>query len=273
MLRGHEDEVIRLCPLPQGQLASSSLDGTIRIWQLETDKSQVLQGSALTGLCSLPGHQLAGSSYGNLILLWDPNILDFQIAESRKDPITTLCQLADGRVVVAGRAIYRWDYSTKTFEELNRPKGPFPILACCELADGRLAFGAHTVWLLNLVTNEISVFPHHGDKVVALCELSDGRLACATDDGALRLVSIDAMITDRLGRSGSSALCLLPDGRLASGSDGEIKLWDMKTRNSEALKGRSAITALCSPLTRHLVSGCYDGSLCVWDLLSERLGC
>ncbi len=73
-LEGHSGQVLALCVLPDGRLASGSGDNTIRLWDVtagaETARLEGHSGS-VAALCMLPDGRLASGSWDNTIRLWD----------------------------------------------------------------------------------------------------------------------------------------------------------------------------------------------------------
>jgi WD40 repeat protein len=74
-LRGHQNSVTCLSPLPGRLLASGSSDNTIKIWEVRGEKClSTLRGhkGSVTCLSPLPGGLLASGSYDHTIKIWGP---------------------------------------------------------------------------------------------------------------------------------------------------------------------------------------------------------
>ena len=231
---GHSGMVLALCLLPDGQLASGSTDGTIRLWDVATGAEMARldgQGGSVRALGLLADGRLASGSDDGTIRLWDVARVNATRLEGPSSAISALCLLPDGRLASG---------STDT-----------------------------TIRLWDPVTGvETARLEGHTEDVNTLCLLADGRLASASYDGTIRLWDVAAEAeTARLGR-GATALCPLSDGLLASGcSDGTVWLWDVAARaeivHIETQGGW--VRALCRLKDGRRAFDCSDGAIRLWD--------
>ena len=158
-LEGHSEAVAGLCLLPDGRLASGSVDNTIRLWDVATGAETArLEGHShrVDALCPLPDGRLASGSGDSTIRLWD---------------------------VATGAETAR----------LGGYSGG--VAALCLLPDGRLASGSgdSTIRLWDVATGaETARLEGHSRKVAALCLLPDGRLASGSWDNTIRLWDVAA---------------------------------------------------------------------------------
>jgi WD40 repeat protein len=198
MKAGNLDPTTALCASSDGRLASGSVFGAIRLWNVRRrTESARLEGhrSAVAAICSLPNRWLASGSF-DAIRLWD---------------MTTGAEIGS----LEGHPIAG-------------------VFALCLLADGRLASGSQdcTIRLWDLTTGAATAcLSGHTGTVNALCALPDGRLATGSSDKTIRLWDVKT-VAETIRIKGHAdevnALCLLADGRLASGSsDRTIRLWDL----------------------------------------------
>jgi WD40 repeat protein len=277
-LEGHENNVLALCPLPNGLLASGSDDYTIRLWDVTTGAETArLEGhkGSVEALCLLPnGRLIASRSQDQTIRLWDV-ATNIQVAclPGYIGPGRNLCALPDGRLAWdSDNAI--WLRSTEAEADPARfLSHPEQVRALSGLPNGRLASASDdgTIRLWDVTTHtEIGRLEGSSRYVTALCLLPDGRLASASDDRTIRLW--DVTTHTEIGRlEGSSryvtALCLLPDGRLASTSDDTIQLWDIAAGLETArLTGHTHwVSALCGLPDGRLASGSNDNTIRLWD--------
>jgi WD40 repeat protein len=279
-LEGHSDLVSALCMLPDGRLASSSHDNTIRLWDVtagaETSRLEE-HPNGVGPLCMLPDGRVALGSEDNTIRLWDVTAgAETARLEGHSHWVQALCVLPDGRVASSSwdKTIRLWDVATGI--ETARLEGHSnDVLALCVLPDGRLASGPedNTVRLWDVKAGAVTArLEGHSDRVRALCVLPDGRLASGSDDNTIRLWDVTAGAeTARLGGHSGwvTALCMLLDGRLASGSeDNTILLWDVTAGTETArLEGHSRlVTALCMLPDGRLASGSGDNTIRCWNV-------
>jgi WD40 repeat protein len=125
---GHSDRVVSLCMLPDGRLASSSDDKTIKLWNVGNGRDgkytsvkavdsclATLRGHCdrVLSLCMLPDGRLASASGDTTIKIWTVDIRPERKDAStggREDPclatlsghndyVRSLCTLPDGRLV------------------------------------------------------------------------------------------------------------------------------------------------------------------------------
>jgi WD40 repeat protein len=104
-LRGHERGVFSLAVIDQDQIASGSLDKTIRVWNLRSQETiQVLKGheGGVIGLVSISSRFLVSASEDQTIKLWDLET-GTPIVSLRLDAgLSSLAIMPDGKTLVAG---------------------------------------------------------------------------------------------------------------------------------------------------------------------------
>jgi hypothetical protein len=239
---GHTNQVLALAVLPNGKLASGSLDSTIRIWDIATQRCEsTLRGHDNTGcsLAMLSRGKLASGSHVGTIRIW--NISSQQ------------CEM-----VLRGHDGCVW--------------------ALVQLPNGMLASGSwdQTVRGWDLMTQECKfTLQGHEHYVRALVVLPHNKLASGSNDTTIRIWDLNTQQYDAVlsGHDGAVlAITLLTGGKLASGSnDNDIRVWNLLTQLCElTLNGPSPVCALTALPNNRLASGCDDGSVRVWNLVTEQ---
>lgn len=233
ILEGHNDGVTCLTALPEtsgvgkvrpnvAQLASGSRDRTIRMWNLSTGMSQVLEGHInwVTSLVVLPeetgmrldrlnvtnvGGQLTSGSYDRTIRIWDLFTGTSQVLKGYTDDVACLAVLPE---------VTKMDF---------RHSNVGTVI-------GGLASGSFdkTIRIWDLSTGKNQVLTGHIDRITSLAVLPNSRLASGSYDGTIRIWDLSTGMSQVLKGHTDNITCLtvLPDGRLASGSyDKTIRIW------------------------------------------------
>ncbi len=163
-LKGHTDRVTALVPLPDGRLASGSVDGTVRLWDVVSrTETARLEGhkSPVTALAVLRDGRLAsGSGFGSVddddddedegeafengisIRLWDvANGVEAGRLEGHRAGVTALVALTDGRLASCSsdNTIRLWQLATGS--EAAQLEVDASVHCLAALADGSLVAG------------------------------------------------------------------------------------------------------------------------------------
>ena len=248
-LSKHMDEVHSVAFSPDSTtFASGSLDGTIRIWDLEdfTDSATLKEDSRVRAVAFSPDKRtLAAGMQDGPVGLWDVGT-ETNTATFEGDLIVhSLAFSPDGKILAAGLeggSVKVWDLETKT----------------------------HTATL--------SWFTGH---VRSVAFSPDGRtLAAGLDGGTVKLweVGTEYNVVTLSGHTHYiSSVAFAPDGdALATGSgDGTVRLWDVETETNTATRHFNSIvhSVAISPVGGILAAGLENNSILIYDLeTGKKLG-
>ena len=187
--------------------------------------------------------------------------------------ITSVCTLADGRVVSASddNTMRVWDAATGASQVLAGQTER--VTSVCALADGRLVSGS---WFKTLRVHDVATgasveLAGHTNWVASVCALIGGRIVSASGDKTLRVWDVargacEGVLSGHTARV--TSVCALAENRVVSGSgDGTLRVWDLATGSSDMLAGHTGgLTTVCALADGRIVSGSDDGTLRVWSL-------
>jgi len=244
--QAHTDIVVSIAFSPDERtLASGSLDGSVKLWDVESGAPLWTVGP-INGLLSLAfapdGRTLASGGNETTIRLWDAKLGTALADLPHPGAVFSLAWSADGCLLASGG----FDGHIRLWQ--RQPTGP----ALC-----------------------VQTLSRHSNLVRGLAFAPDGsRLASASWDSSVKLWELESgrCLQTLVGHTARvQALAWSPDGgTLASGgSDHTIRLWDAHQGNARAaLQGHTAdVYGLTfTPDSRHLLSGSDDGTLRLWEV-------
>ena len=266
-LIGHTASVNSVAFSPDGKtLASSSIDSTIFLWDVESGKpiSQMSKqtGSVNSVAFSPNGKILASGSDDNTILLWD--VASGQpIAQLSKHTggVKSVAFSPDGKTLASGsddNTIILWDVeSRQSIDQLSEhtdgvnsvvfsPNGKF--LASGSYDSSIILWDVEDVEIVKPINQ-----PLHGltNYVLSLAFSPDDKtLASGSNYTAITLTDSKPLTSDS--------------------SDGTIILWDIASSQpiGQHLHGHtdSVFSVAFSPDSKTLASGSYDGTIILWDV-------
>jgi WD40 repeat protein len=296
-LSGHTSDVESVAFSPNGKtLASGSLDGSVRLWDVATRRPigapLAAHGGPVRSVAFGPGGKmLASGSFDGSVRLWDVasrRPIGAPLAAHGGD-VRSVAFSRDGTLAVGSidGLVRLWDVATRRPSGLPLRGHNNEVLSVAFSPNGkRLASGSvdDTVRLWNVATRPrtgATLKGHSGD-VRSVAFSPDGEtLASGSIDDTVRLWDVATrrpIGTPLTGHNGDvSSVAFSPDGQtLASGSaDDTVRLWDVATRRPIGLPLRGYISDVRSvafgPGGKMLASGSFDGSVRLWDVATRRL--
>ena len=285
VLKGHDDWVHSAAFFPDGRRAvTGSVDGTLRIWDLNTGKeiNQIsVGGKVLSAALSANGkHLVSAGSEG--LSVWDSNTTKLvSKLKGHEDAVVFVAYSRDGRFIASGgvdKTIRLWDAVSL------KPIGAYLghtdyVLALVFSNDSKRIYSVSSdnsirVWSVPSV-NALQVWNGHTLTVRWISISDDDQYAItASYDGTARIwdTSTGNEITAwKPGGEVVTSAAFLPDGRLlTSGRDMTPKLWDKPDISSLSAIFRvhtNFIEAMViSPDGRQAISSSWDNTAALWDL-------
>jgi WD40 repeat protein len=259
LLEGHTDTIESVAFSPNRRLlASSSDDGTIRLWDVRSQRELGrplwhYRGAIHTIAFSPDGRELASGACDGTVRLWDARthrqLGPALLAGRDRACVNGVAFSPDGRLLVSGS----------------------------DFGDGRVR-----LWDVRRHTQLGSALGHPGNGFNDVAFSPDGRTVVAGVDarGFGAVVLWDVRSKRQLGQPGRVGLpvqtvAFSPSGRLiASGdADGGVRLWNVRGRRRGTLYRDPLDTPESITFSRdgHTLAACFEfGGLRVWDVRSHR---
>jgi APAF-1 helical domain/WD domain, G-beta repeat len=196
---GHRGEVTALAVLPDGRVVSGSQDQTLRVWDVDSGASRVLEGHTdqVTALAVLPDGRVVSGSCDHTLRVWDVDSDASRALEGHKSWVWALAVLPDGRVVSGScdHTLRVWDVDSDASRVLEGHRGW--VWALAVLPDGRVVSGSEdwAVILWDLETAKpMSAFV--GDAAITTITTCAAarldRFVVGSKNGALHILEIVA---------------------------------------------------------------------------------
>jgi WD40 repeat protein/uncharacterized caspase-like protein len=290
----HKSDVLGLNFSPDGQtLASSSQDGTVKLWNWQTKTLlNTLRGhtSWLTSVSFSPdGQNLVSASADKTIKVWTSQGKLLQTLTGHQGWVISANFSPIGLNLVSGSAdgtIKLWQRSSNTSLFSSQPVNNITghnswVTSTSFSPDAQSIVSASadkTVKIWNLKGQLIHTLDKHLASVWDVSFSSDGQLlASASQDGTINLWRSDGTWIKTLeGHENEvNTLTFSPDSQLiASGSDDDtIKIWNREGDLLKTLSGHGGnVRSLAFSLDGHtLASGSTDRTIKLWNLRAVEL--
>jgi WD40 repeat protein len=234
---------------PDGQwVASASDDRTIRLWEVQSGKGEVIEtysDEAWQCLFSPDGRYVASSGKDGQVRLWERASRTSRLLGRHSLPVGILRFSRDGRRLFSadtGGGIHQWDVASGVGRRAGAQESDMTELV--PLSDGKhlLSVGARdqTAWLWNVEDGSSRLLMRHSAPLTAATAAArDSVFAVSDSEGQVFLWdSLGGRQRTLKGRSGSNrALSLSPDGRYLAvhSASGPLRLWDLSSGTSQEL--------------------------------------
>ncbi|MBD2201204.1 protein kinase [Calothrix sp. FACHB-1219] len=229
-------------------LISSSNDKTIRIWNLQTGKQQMMlndTGMWIVAAIAADGQTIVSGSNDNTIKIWHLNVNRPQrVLRGHFDLINSLVISPNGQLLVTGsrdKTIRIWQLQTgNLLQTLSGHSGL--VYAAAISPDGKLIASGGS------------------DRAIKIWQLDNGELLRTIPDnpGFVRTVAI------------SSALQIIASG----GYGNAINIWNLQTgKLQQQLEGHKGLieSLVITPDGQTLISGSGDRTIKIWNLQTGQL--
>ncbi|HEY9602443.1 MAG TPA: TIR domain-containing protein [Allocoleopsis sp.] len=281
-LNGHKNAVVSVRFSPNGQyLATTSKDGTARLWDLQGNQKALFQGhnGIVIGVSFSPnGQYLATTSEDRTARLWDLQGNQKALFRGHTDRVMSVAFSPDGQSLATASldgTVRLWDLQGNqkaVFKESDvmsvefSPNGQ--SLATASL-DG-------TVHLRNLQGNTILRFNQHNAAIVGVRFSPNGQyLATASTDKTARLWNLSGQqIAELKDDSSINDVEFTPDGQflVTASESGIARLWNLQGKEVMRFTGhkKKVNSVSISPNGQYLATASEDGIAGLWPLQTEE---
>jgi WD40 repeat protein len=280
-LEGHQDPVTSLIRLDADQIASASVDETIKIWDVNTGTCVKTFGhiEGLYAFTSLTNGRIASGSDKGIIKIWD--LATGECTSTMADDgsvVKAMTRLTSERMATGSidGVIKIWDLNENTcVQRLAGHTGS--ILALHSLMDNQLISGSSdcTVKIWDLSAGECTrTLEGHIHSVLSVAVSTDGQIASASSDRTVKIwdATTGTCIQTLTGHADVVlSVTFSATGQVASASgDGMIIIWDAATgMRTKTIKGHIFSARSVIFLSEVFLASCSsDMSIKLWDLHS-----
>lgn len=282
-LEGHSRGVIRLSFSPDSQtVASSSLDCSIKLWDVKTGKrlhSLREHSGVPRALAFSPDGQSIASADNSSLRIWDGATGEqLQVLENLSNIARGIIFSADSQAVILACNGFLKSWNCRTGEELWTRKLDE------RLEDSLMAFSSVTAMVALSDSRSITIWDYRNGKELRKLSLfadSPSSMAFSPDGRLLGVVDRSIQIWHvesgkqlriiEVGPPGGLSIWGLdfsPDSQAVIASkDGSIQLWNVETgKLLRTFTGHADVFSVSfSPDGQTIASGSYDGIVKLWD--------
>ena len=277
----HAAAVFSVSFSPDGTLlASGSWDGTVKVWDVETETNIATLDEHTDAVSSVSfspdGTLLASGSWDGTVKVWDVETeTNIATLDEHMGAVFSVSFSPDGTLLASGswdETVKVWDVATETnIATLDEHMGA--VFSVSFSPDGTLlASGSWdgTVKVWDVATRQnIATFPHTAEVLSVSFSTNGEILASGSWDGTVKLWDVETRqnITTLPHGAGVFSVSFSRDGTLlASGSaDGAVKLWDVTTRINFATLWHTSPVRSVSFSGTTLASATEAGTVELWN--------
>ena len=280
----HDAQLTRVVWSPSGrQLASSSEDGTIGLWDIDQAEQVARLGPSKSGISALAwsrdGRLIASGDGPGRLRLWDAATHRLLWESARHSSvIRDLSFHPNGRQLASAsvdRTISVHDVADG--ENVNTIMVPSPVHALMWNSDGdRLISGNWdgTVRVYDVAAQqEVKTLYGHNDRIRDIAASPDGlRLAAVAVGGGIKFLDLslpddNLLFSDGVSR-GRNCATWGGNGSLAISDENDLVIWDSLKGRSRRFVGHSTQLSCIrwSPNGRYLATSAYKEAARIWDV-------
>lgn len=275
-LRGHAEAVSGVAIAPDNTwLASSSFDGTVRLWAADGTLLRTMHGhiGGATGVAIAPGGDWLASSGDRTVRVWGVDGRRRTTLAGHTKAVWGVAISPNGAWVASAgidQTVRVWASTGAPSTVLMGHTGAVFAVVFAPTGDWLATGGAdHSVRLWRANGQPIAVL-HLPSVVSDLAVAPDGTWLAATSGGSVRLWRSDGIDRGGFDEVGARSLAIAPTGAWIAGGcdDGSIHMWPMTDGIAARLIGHTDVVKALAVASdgAWLASAGKDGTVRLWDI-------